>query len=630
MLASEVVSPTTPTVDNNEEDEFNTNNNEDELQLDLQQVEQYIGRGFFQYLFQQHYGVDEDDEEEEESESQKQAFKPLTLKDLEKYKLTFSKKKKGNDSDDEEEEEYDYYRLLELPRRWLSNKNEIRKAYKKKVKQYHPDHQKDIQDDSLFKILTKGYEILMDDKKKVLYDSSEKFDESVPTYFVNQNEDETIKFFKVFSPVFERWSKWSRAYPNVPKLGDMNTSYEDVEKFYNFWFAFKSWRDYGFELNEYNEDQADSGAERRWIRKENEKLNSKRKKQEKAKINEICELAKKNDPRIKRKLEEEIKLKKQREEEARLREIERIVKEEELRQQEEERKKQLEREEKERKQKEREEYEKRMREQQAILKRMRELCSDYILLYQQTSKKASTEGKIKAEDLEFLLSNLPFDKVEQANIKLAPLHEEAKKTNNPSVFVKAFYEIENKVREIVKKKEEEKKQQQVQQEKEKLKKASAEWTSEELTLLAKGVGLFPGGTPQRWQRIAEYIGTNKTPEEVQIKTTEIRKRTSLGEVPKREDKDYFNDFQKKKEKTQTAKKKEEEEKEKGSSSANESGWSAQQQKELENGIRQHKNLKGDEKWQKIAEMVNGKTADECKERFEYCRQLALAKKNQQK
>lgn len=39
--------------------------------------------------------------------------------------------------------------------------------------------------------------------------------------------------------------------PDVPKLGDENTPYEDVLKFYSFWYNFKSWRDFSY-LDEYD------------------------------------------------------------------------------------------------------------------------------------------------------------------------------------------------------------------------------------------------------------------------------------------------------------------------------------------------------------------------------------------
>jgi DnaJ family protein C protein 2 len=71
-------------------------------------------------------------------------------------------------------------------------------------------------------------------------------------------------------------------------LGDDNTPYENVEKFYEFWvtdfmidtkkhrvdlffqFRFKSWRDFsGFD--EFNLDEAESRLEKRWMDRQNQK-----------------------------------------------------------------------------------------------------------------------------------------------------------------------------------------------------------------------------------------------------------------------------------------------------------------------------------------------------------------------
>ena len=45
---------------------------------------------------------------------------------------------------------------------------------------------------------------------------------------------------QVFGPAFRRNSKWSIESPgSVPEIGDEETSYDDVCKFYDFWFMFK-------------------------------------------------------------------------------------------------------------------------------------------------------------------------------------------------------------------------------------------------------------------------------------------------------------------------------------------------------------------------------------------------------
>ncbi|KAG2385953.1 hypothetical protein C9374_003102 [Naegleria lovaniensis] len=634
--------------------------------LSMAKVEQYIGRGFFQMLFQEQHDVNNkyskasskqqqanDDDEDEDDDEEINAG--VDVQKLMKKKRII----KNSEGYEKEEEDYDYYEVLGLEKRWLSTPDDIRKAYKKKVKEYHPDHFKkasssnaetsQVPDDTMFKVLTKAYETLLDEKKKLAYDSSEPFDDSIPTYPTPSTpiteEEEQKRFFSTFAPVFERWSKWSRVFPNVPKLGGMKTPWEEVERFYTFWATFKSWRDFSGE-SEYDESMADSREERRWMKRQNDKLNQKRKKEEKKKLTDLVELARRNDPRVKKKNEEIEQERKRKEEERAKRELEKFLKEEQERKDEEERQRKAEQEERERKQREKEENERKQQEKIQTIKKMRDMCEPYLVLILKLSKNQDQQPtKIKAEDLEFLLSNLPIDNLMKAVQKLEPIYEESQKSKDDSIFVKAFYEIENKVREIVRKKEEEKKQLHAQQKKNAEKKSS-EWTHEELTLLAKAIALYPGGTQQRWVRVAEYVGT-KTPEEVQQKTGEIRKKSSTGEViPKRDEKDYFGEFQKANAKNQTSKKKEEEQKKmeeqyvigsktnqpsstESSSTTSIENWTALQQKALETGIRQYKELKGDAKWEKISEIVPGKSAQDCKDRFEYCRQLALAKKSKQ-
>ena len=622
-------------------------------ELDLSKVEQYIGRGFFQMLFQQTHDVnnkyskktsqsssaDSDDSDDDEINAgvdvQKLMKKKRMIKNSEGY--------------EKEEEDYDYYEILGLEKRWLSTPDDIRKAYKKKVKEYHPDHFKKTGengettsgDDTMFKALTRAYETLLDERKKLCYDSSEPFDDSIPTYSAPSTplteEEEQKRFFSTFAPVFERWSKWSRSFPNVPKLGDMKTSFEELERFYVFWSTFKSWRDFSGE-SEYDESTADSREERRWMKRQNDKINQKRKKEEKKKLTDLVELARKNDPRVKKKNEEIEQERKRKEEEKNKRELERILREEKERKEEEERIKKVEQEEREKKQKEKEENERKQQEKTQTIKRMREMCDPYLLLLMKPVKKQDKMTNIRPEDVEFVLTHLPIENLVKMVQKLEPTFVEAQKTKDDSKFVTAFYDLETKVREIVKKKEEDKKQQ-TQEQKKNEKQKTSEWNHEELSLLAKAISMFPGGTPQRWIKVAEYVKT-KTPEEVQQKTGEIRKMTSIQDVlPKREEKDYFGDFQKTNSKNQTAKKREEEKKmdeqyninnqtnNVDSSSSGTENWTALQQKALETGIRQFKELKGDSKWEKISEIVPGKSAKDCKERFEYCRQLALAKKN---
>jgi hypothetical protein len=66
---------------------------------------------------------------------------------------------------------------------------------------------------------------------------------------------------QVFGPAFKRNSRWSVTQP-VPDVGDEETAYAAVDKFYDFWFSFKSWREFPH-ADEEDVEQAESREEKR-------------------------------------------------------------------------------------------------------------------------------------------------------------------------------------------------------------------------------------------------------------------------------------------------------------------------------------------------------------------------------
>ncbi|CAH8292758.1 unnamed protein product [Eruca vesicaria subsp. sativa] len=137
----------------------------------------------------------------------------------------------------------------------------------------------------------------MDPTKRRIFDSTDEFDDAVPSDCAPKD------FFKVFGPAFKRNARWS-VNSRVPDLGDENTPIKEVDKYYNFWYAFKSWREFP-EEEEHDLEEAESREEKRWMERENARKTQKARKEEYARIRTLVDNAYKKDPRIVKRKEEE-------------------------------------------------------------------------------------------------------------------------------------------------------------------------------------------------------------------------------------------------------------------------------------------------------------------------------------
>ena len=62
----------------------------------------------------------------------------------------------------------DYYEILGLSRN--AGKDDIRSAYRRLARQYHPDVNKEAEAEDRFKEINEAYQILNDDDKRAAYD----------------------------------------------------------------------------------------------------------------------------------------------------------------------------------------------------------------------------------------------------------------------------------------------------------------------------------------------------------------------------------------------------------------------------------------------------------------------------
>lgn len=398
-------------------------------------------------------------------------------------------------------------------RRYEATDDDLKRAYRKIVLTHHPDKRKakgeDVrQEDDYFTCITRAYEILGNPQKRRSYDSVDpEFDDSLPSESAIKKD-----FYGTFKRFFDLNGRWSEKR-NVPALGDNEAMRDQVDKFYNFWYNFESWREYSY-LDEEDKDKGQDRDERRWIEKQNKAIRAKRKKEEMSRIRSLVDLAYNNDPRIVRFKQEEkdkrnaTKRAKQDAFQAQKAEEERVLKE--LQQA------KLKAEEAEQKRIEGIRIE-REREKKAI-KKEKKMFRDFAKGANYFASEADSSDLIRnMEGVEKICEMMKLLELQDLNKRI--------KEGGKAVFVDTLNEIEAKI--------EEERDQMFQSNKStpssvKVVDKNVMWNPENMQLLIKAVNLFPAGTAQRWDVIANFMNQHS-------KTSGDRKYTSRDVLNKAKD-----------------------------------------------------------------------------------------------
>lgn len=124
----------------------------------------------------------------------------------------------------------DYYEVLGVSK--SASQDEIKKAYRKLSKQYHPDINKEPGADDKFKEIAEAYEVLSDENKRAQYDQ---FGHEGPGGGFGGGFSGGFSGFGGFDDIFSSFFGGSsrRSDPNAPRKGDdlqyrMNISFEDA------------------------------------------------------------------------------------------------------------------------------------------------------------------------------------------------------------------------------------------------------------------------------------------------------------------------------------------------------------------------------------------------------------------
>ncbi|GAB0098241.1 DnaJ homolog subfamily C member 2 [Sergentomyia squamirostris] len=524
--------------------------------------------------------------------------------------------------DPKEWKDQDHYAVLGLKKlRFNATDDDIKRAYRKIVLIHHPDKRKAKgeevrQDDDYFTCITRAYEILGTPLKRRSYDSVDPdFDDNLPT----QSEIEK-DFFRTMDKYFTLNSRWSER-KNVPNIGVTTADRDYVDNFYNFWYNFESWREYSY-LDEEDKERGQDRDERRWIEKQNKAIRAKRKKEEMSRIRALVDLAYNNDPRIGRFKQEEkekrmvAKRAKQDAIQAQKAEEERLIREAALA-----------------KVKAEEEEQKRIegirleREQQKkALKKERKTLRD---LAKSNNYYADGDDKIRVKNMEGVEKICELMKA----MELQEFNRELQ-AGGQEVFLRVLQETEVKLEEERRAMFQKNTPSSTLNTALKMVDKNTMWSPENMQILIKAVNLFPAGTAQRWDVIANFMNMHSptatsykyTSRDVLNKAKDLQSGDFSKSVLKAQANDNaFESFEKNKKELKVVDKAEISVKDgeasdakktpevNGSADKEPKTWTKEEQALLEQAIKTYP-ISTPERWDRIAECIPNRTKKECLKR----------------
>ncbi|KAL2714303.1 dnaJ subfamily C member 2 isoform X2 [Vespula squamosa] len=538
--------------------------------------------------------------------------------------------------DPKEWKDQDHYAVLGLRKlRHKATEDIIKRAYKQKILKHHPDKRKALgeeirPDDDYFTCITRAWETLGNSVKRRSYDS-------IDPYFNDDLPDEKEcknNFYEIMGKAFKDNARWSTKKP-VPLLGGPNTPRDKVEKFYSFWYNFDSWREYSY-LDEEDKESGQDRDMRKWIEKKNKATRAKRKKEEMARIRTLVDMAYNVDPRIKKFQQDDknkktaAKKAKQEAAKARQEEEERIARDA-------AEKERLEKEKRESEERAKMDALKQEREaQKKALRKERKALRDFC-------KTNNYFADSSAESLKHMES---VEKICEL-FKLVQLEEAMRKLQNGgrSAFIGLVEETEQKI-------EAERRAAIINNDarntpEKQVKAHTAPWGENDLQLLIKAVNLFPAGTNQRWEVVANFINQHSTSsnsitrdaKEVLAKAKDLQSTDfSKSSLKERANKNAYDNF--------IAEKKTKEGIEERMPAVTErldhplsngisteakdvkkesQAWTPAEQKLLEQALKTYPTTVPD-RWDQIAACIPTRTKKECMRRYKELVELVKAKK----